>query len=87
MSNLPQFVRRLPYVFYCLAIVFFAWNLGNQWVSLSQTYQYADPDGDAMGSLAKSMALLSAVSEAAYMIANGAIIHVLLAVHDRLATK
>ena len=37
-----------------------------------------------MLTLSKSMALYSALLEAAYMIANGAIIHVLIAIHDKV---
>jgi hypothetical protein len=81
MMDLPQFLRRLPYVFYALAAVLFVWELANQWVSLSLTFQYADSDGDAMSSISKSIALKAALENAAYMVANGAIIQVLIAVY------
>ena len=40
MSHLPQMLRRLPYVFYALAVLFFVWQLANQWATLSLAYQY-----------------------------------------------
>jgi hypothetical protein len=82
MKQLPDMLRRLPYVFYALAAVFFVWQLANQWATLTVTYQY--DDGGGMAALSKSMALYSALSEAVYMIANGAIIHVLIAIHEKV---
>ena len=80
MMDLPQFLRRLPYVLYALAAVLFVWELANQWVSLSLTFQYAESDGDAMSSISKSIALKTTLENGAYMVANGAIIHVLIAI-------
>jgi hypothetical protein len=82
MKQLPDMLRRLPFVFYGLAAVFFVWQLANQWASFSVAFQYGD--GDGMLTLSKSMALYSALLEAAYMIANGAVIHVLIAIHDKV---
>lgn len=82
MTHLPQMLRRLPYLFYALAVLFFAWQLANQWATLSLTYQYGDDGG--MHALGKSMALYAASTEAAYMFANGALVHVLIAIYDKV---
>ena len=81
MKPLPHMVRRLPSVFYGLGAVFFVWQLANQWMSLSITSQFGDESILALG---KSMALYSASLEAAYMVANGAIIHVAIAIYDKV---
>ena len=87
MRDLPQFVRRLPYVFYALAVVLGLWRLWNDWTVVSETYQYAEAGGVDFGAvslLGRSTALYWGISEAAYMVANGAVIHVLIAIFDRL---
>jgi hypothetical protein len=84
MRILPQFLRRLPYVFYAVAAVLFVWELANQWFGLSLTYQYADFSGDAMSSLSKSIALKAAFADAVYMVANGAFLHVAIAIYDKV---
>ncbi|MBE5072917.1 hypothetical protein IM511_01200 [Erythrobacteraceae bacterium E2-1 Yellow Sea] len=84
MTKLPHFVRRLPYVFYALAVVFLVWNLGNSWVSMSNMMTYPDPSLEGIMAYQKSLALYSAFLEAAYLLANGAIIHVLIAIFDKL---
>jgi hypothetical protein len=85
MTGLPDALRRLPFVFYALAAVLFVWNLGNQWVVMSAMTSMSDVslDGLVTGSQ-KSAALYGAVVEAAYMVANGATLHVLIAIFDKL---
>ena len=84
MTTLPQFLRRLPFVFYGLAVIFFVWNLGNQWVTLTAMGQYADPSLEGVMAYQKSVALYGAFVEAAYMLANGAMLHILIAIFDKL---
>ncbi len=82
MTTLPQFVRRLPYVFYALAIMLGAWRFYTDWTMAELTFQYGD--GGGIENLTRLTALYSAFTEAAYMLANGAIIHVLVAIHDKV---
>ena len=81
MKQLPDLLRRLPYAFYGLAALVFVWQLANQWMSMSPLTEYADDTAVILG---KSMGLYSALIEAAYVVANGAIIHVLIAIHDKV---
>ncbi|MCB2088101.1 MAG: hypothetical protein R3E18_06115 [Sphingomonadaceae bacterium] len=85
MTTLPPIVRRLPTIFYALGALFFLWSIGNSWVELAML---ANPYGDigmqGIENLAKSKSLYQASVEAAYMVANGAVIHVLIAIFDRL---
>ncbi|MBU7580671.1 MAG: hypothetical protein KAF27_09390 [Porphyrobacter sp.] len=85
MIQLPDALRRLPFVFYALAAILFVWNLGNQWVVMSAMTSMSDVslDGLVTGSQ-KSAALYRAVIEAAYMVANGAMLHALIAIFDKL---
>ena len=82
MKPLPDMLRRLPYVFYALAAFSFAWELANQWMSISYANQYG-PD-DAMVTLSKSMALFSALREGIYVLSSCAFLHVLIAIHDKV---
>ena len=84
MTTLPQFLRRLPYVFYALAALFFVWNLGNQWFTLTTMGQYADPSLEGVMAFQKSVALYGSLLEAAYILANGAMLHILIAIFDKL---
>ena len=85
MIQLPDALRRLPYVFYALAAAVFVWNLANQWILMSAMSSFAGEmlDGTVTGAQ-KSAALYGAVVEAAYMVANGAMLHVLIAIFDKL---
>ena len=83
MKPLPDMLRRLPYVFYTLAALFFVWELANQWMSISYTTQYASGT-DVMVRLSKSMALFSAFREAVYILGNGAVLHVAIAIYDKV---
>ena len=82
MTGLPTMLRRLPYVFYGLAAVFFVWRLGNEWVALTQNFQYAD--NSSVTALAKAQALFAAFTDAVYMVSNGALLQVLIAIFDKV---
>ncbi len=85
--QLPQFVRRLPYVFYVLAVIVGLWRFWNEWTVAAESFQYADAAGMDYGSMAlisRSTALYWGFVEAAYMVANGAVIHVLIAIYDKM---
>lgn len=86
MKPLPKLVRRLPYLFYAFAVVFAAWRFYNEWTSASLSFQYAQDVGP-IGPLAKSTALYSGLTDAFYMLANGAVIHVLIAIYDKVRSQ
>ncbi len=80
MSNL---LYRLPSIFYGLAAIFFVWSLANGFWELKLTQPYGD-SADTMSAFAKSKYLYQASLEAAYMVANGAVIQVLLKILEKL---
>jgi hypothetical protein len=84
MTKLPVALRRLPYVFYGLAVLLFVWRFANDWYSISAMGAYADPTLEGMESHAKSQALFNAVYDAVWLLGNGAFLHVLIAIHDKL---
>lgn len=86
MTTLPQFLRRLPYVFYFLAVIIGGWRYFNDWMTASAAMQYAD-DAGPMKTIARSTALYWGAAEAAYMVANGAMLHVLIAIYDKVQGK
>ena len=87
MSVLPQYVRRLPYVFYALAAFFFVYLIVTDWEGVETTQEFGQTHADGFDMLAfimKSRVFYTGISEAAYLVANGAIIHVLIAIFDQL---
>jgi hypothetical protein len=86
MSGLPQFLRRLPYVFYGLAVIMGAWRFYNDWYAAALAMQYGDDVSPAV-LLAKSTAFYWGVTEATYALGTGAMLHILIAIFDRLDRK
>ena len=87
MRILPHFLRRLPYVFYALAILLGGWRYWNEWTVASESFHYADAaglDGAQMGMMARTNALYWGLTEAAYLIANGALLHIAIAIFDKI---
>ncbi|MDN3645318.1 hypothetical protein QWY75_03735 [Pontixanthobacter aestiaquae] len=84
MIQLPALLRRLPYIFYGIAVLLFIWNVANQWMNITSMMGYSDPTLGNVVAYQKSIALYSAFSDAAYMVSNGAIIQVLIAIFDKL---
>ncbi|MBS3930529.1 MAG: hypothetical protein KGZ65_04780 [Sphingomonadales bacterium] len=89
MTGLGDLVRRLPRVFYIAAAVMFVWSLGNAFVEMGILYQTSglDETTGAMPQVTKSKALYYALTEALYLVANGAVIQVLIAIHDRVGKE
>ncbi|NVE93950.1 hypothetical protein [Altererythrobacter lutimaris] len=87
MKQIPQFVRRLPYVFYALAIVVGLWRYWNDWTVAEASMQFATggSEFDQMRFMSRSTALYWGVVEAAYLVANGGVIHVLVAIYDKVS--
>ncbi len=84
--QLPQFVRRLPFVFYALALILGGWRFYNEWSVAEASMQFAT-GGDEfsqMRFMSRSTALYWGVAEAAYMLSSGAFLHVLIAIYDKM---
>ena len=86
MTGLPQFIRRMPFVFYALAIVLGAWRYYNDWTTAALGFQYVEDVG-AMGPLAKSTALYWGVTDAVFVLGTGVMIHVLIAIYDKVGSQ
>ena len=84
MIGIPIALRRLPYVFYGLAVVLFIWRFANDWYSIAAVGAYKDPTLEGIATHAKSQALFNAVYDAVWLLGNGAFLHVLIAIHDKL---
>ena len=85
MRPLPTYLRRLPYVFYVLALLLGGWRFYNEYTTAAMSMQYAVDDVSGLLDLTKSTALYWAATEALYIIGTGALVHVLIAIHDRLS--
>lgn len=92
MKKLPILLRISPYIFYVIAAVMgvyqFAVNLGIVWASEGKSF---DPTGqdklEWLSFVVSSQPFALGVSEAAYMAANGAILHVLIAIYDNMRAE
>lgn len=84
MTALPNLIRRMPFIFYGFAVLFFVWNLVNQYFTMAAMNPYTDPMMEGVMNLEKSSALYQALLESTYIVANGVLIQVLIAIFDRL---
>lgn len=83
MSAIPKALRRAPQFFYVAAAIYFVWYLGNTYVELVTMPEIAN-GLEGVAGLVKSKTLFDASLEALYLIANGAMIQVLVAIYDKL---
>lgn len=83
MTTLPKMLKRAPQLFYAAAAIYFVWHLGNIYVELVTTPQIAN-GLEGVAGLVKSKALFEASLESLYLIANGAMLQVLIAIHGKL---
>ena len=87
MSDLPQWLRRLPYVFYALALILGGWQFLNQWSIVEATYSYSqfgDESSNFAHNLGRSGAIFSGVLEAVYIVSSGALLQVAIAIFDKM---
>ncbi len=87
MKPLPNLLRKVPFLFYGAAALFFVWYLVNAWFGLTMgaSTAFSDPAMGGYVNLQKSNTLYAATLEAVYLIGYGATVHVLLAIYDRIA--
>ncbi|MBV7266979.1 hypothetical protein [Erythrobacter ani] len=87
MSQLPIFVRPLPFVLYFLALLLGAWRFWNDWTVAEASMQFAQGMGsefEEMRFMSRSNSLYGAVADVAYLGASAAILHVLIAIYDMM---
>ena len=84
MIGLPDMLRRLPFIVYGAAVLFFVWGLTNAWFGMAMaTGPYFDESMSPMINLQKSNVLYQVALESFYLAIYGAILQFLLAIHDR----
>jgi hypothetical protein len=87
MKILPKPLRIVPVVFYVAALfvwIYTTWS-GLGLIGPTDQYEALDPDrAEQFAAIVKSKPFVTGFIEAAYMFANGAMIHVLIAVYDKL---
>lgn len=87
MTRLPIVLRFAPFMFYGWAAVVVVAYFVSAWALIEQaSYQY----GSGMDvpsifqEMIKSQTFITGISEGAYMAANGAVLHVLIAIYDKM---
>lgn len=81
MTKLPQILRAVPYVFYALAVILGGLRFYNDWMTAKLSY---GSNIDGLAELSGPVALYWAMTEAAYLVASGASLQVLIAIHDKM---
>ena len=87
MTELPTILRKLPFIFYALAVLLGGWRFLNEWSLIEATYAYASFGDEASNfahSIGRSSAIYWGVSEAVYLVSSGALLHLLIAIHDKM---
>jgi hypothetical protein len=79
MTGLPSLVQRAPGILYGLAVLFFLASLGLALIEINNTATHVEP-GNPIVRQAVLRAVYQAALEAAYLAANGVVVHVLLAI-------
>jgi hypothetical protein len=82
VKELPPIIRRAPAIFYGLAVLFFVASFVLTVREISLTTGYPDAD-DPLIVHAKLRGLYQAALEALYIVANGVIAQILIAIWDR----
>ena len=87
MTRLPSLLRFAPFALYGWAVVVALSYFLSAWAIMEQAAYQFDSGSDAFGvlqNLVQSQAFVSGISEGAYMATNGALIHVLIAIYDKM---
>ena len=83
MKQIPDFLRRFPQLLYAAAVILFVWYLANGVIEISQnSATYGATEG--LENLTKSRYLFEAFREAIYIASSGAMIHILIAIFDKV---
>ena len=89
MTELPDYLRRLPYLFYALSLYLGGWRFLNEWVMIESAYGalnagFGDDSFDLAHSAGRSAAIYWGVSDLVYLSASAAMIQVLIAIFDKM---
>ena len=87
MSTLPKVLRLAPRVFYAAAVVVWVFTVWSNWqlIESSQQFPGINPDrAEQLADIVVSEVFVRGFIDAVYMAANGVMVHVLIAIHDRL---
>jgi hypothetical protein len=87
--QLPDYVRRLPYLFYALALILGGWRFLNEWILIETAYTATDPlfDDPALNlshSAGRSAAIYWGIADIVYLSVSAAMLQVLIAIFDKM---
>ena len=88
MIGLPKLIRKAPQFFYAAAIFAWTYRIVSNLTLIQTAQEFAGADADRTGLIeliVKSEPFASGFIDAAYMAANGVIIHVLIGIYDAVA--
>jgi hypothetical protein len=80
---MSEILRRVPKLIYVLAVMFFAWSVGNSYWEFRLTNLHAAGD-DPTVAYAKSKALFQASIDSVFLFTSGVMIDVLIRIFDKL---
>jgi len=89
MTELPPIVRKLPYVFYALALILGGWRFLNEWTAIEMAYSglqggFGDDAFNMAHTAGRSSAIYWGVADFAYLSASAAMLQVLIAIYDKV---
>ena len=89
MSGLPNYVRKIPYLLYALALILGGWRFLNEWILVESTYaatvgDFGDTSFSLVHSVGRSAAIYWGLADLVYLSASAAMIQVLIAIFDKL---
>ena len=88
MKNIPVLIRKAPYIFYVAALLILFLGLALPLHELSRFgYSSRIPLDPATQKTVITDLVIRVASDALYMFANGAILQVLIAIHDKWAGR
>jgi len=88
MKDIPTWLRKAPYIFYIAALLILVLGVALPLQELSRFgYSSKIPIDPATQKMVITELVVRVVSDALYMFANGAILHLLIAIHDKWAAR
>ena len=89
MSQLPSYVRKLPFLFYALALILGGWRFLNEWIVIETTYgavvsDFSDDSFNQAHSVGRSAAIYWGLADLIYLSASAAMLQVLIAIYDKM---
>ncbi len=89
MNVLPNYLRKLPYIFYALALISGGWRFLNEWIAVESAYaatvgDFGDTSFNLAHSAGRSSAIYWGVADLVYLSASAAMLQVLIAIYDKM---